>query len=92
MGITVMVPNSLGPAELLMHYGTEAQKNHYLPLLARGEEILSRPGRPAPYYLSAFTAARLLYDCTLLEGPESGSTERARNARQSERAASASAR
>ncbi len=37
--ITVMVPNSLGPAELLMHYGTEAQKRHYLPLLARGEEI-----------------------------------------------------
>ncbi len=41
LGITVMVPNSLGPAELLMHYGTEAQKNHYLPLLARGEEIPS---------------------------------------------------
>jgi acyl-CoA dehydrogenase len=37
--ITVMVPNSLGPAELLIHYGTEAQKDHYLPRLARGEEI-----------------------------------------------------
>jgi len=37
--ITVMVPNSLGPAELLLHYGTEEQKNHYLPRLARGEEI-----------------------------------------------------
>lgn len=37
--ITVMVPNSLGPGELLMHYGTEKQKNHYLPRLARGEEI-----------------------------------------------------
>ena len=37
--ITVMVPNSLGPAELLLHYGTEAQKNHYLPRLASGEEI-----------------------------------------------------
>ncbi|WP_027897380.1 acyl-CoA dehydrogenase [Zestomonas thermotolerans] len=36
---TVMVPNSLGPAELLLHYGTEAQRNHYLPRLARGEEI-----------------------------------------------------
>jgi acyl-CoA dehydrogenase len=36
---TVAVPNSLGPAELLNHYGTEAQKNHYLPRLARGEEI-----------------------------------------------------
>ncbi len=37
--ITVMVPNSLGPAELLLHYGTEAQKRHYLPRLARGEEL-----------------------------------------------------
>jgi acyl-CoA dehydrogenase len=37
--VSVMVPNSLGPAELLMHYGTEEQKNHYLPRLARGEEI-----------------------------------------------------
>lgn len=38
-GVTVMVPNSLGPAELLLHYGTEQQKNYYLPRLARGEEI-----------------------------------------------------
>ena len=37
--ITVMVPNSLGPAELLIHYGTEAQKKHYLPRLASGDEI-----------------------------------------------------
>ena len=36
---TVAVPNSLGPGELLTHYGTEEQKNHYLPRLARGEEI-----------------------------------------------------
>jgi acyl-CoA dehydrogenase len=36
---TVSVPNSLGPAELLMHYGTEEQKNYYLPRLARGDEI-----------------------------------------------------
>ncbi|EKT4479167.1 acyl-CoA dehydrogenase [Pseudomonas alloputida] len=36
---TVMVPNSLGPAELLLHYGTDEQRNHYLPRLARGEEI-----------------------------------------------------
>lgn len=34
-----MVPNSLGPAELLLHYGTEEQKQHYLPRLARGDEI-----------------------------------------------------
>jgi acyl-CoA dehydrogenase len=37
--VSVMVPNSLGPAELLLHYGTDAQKNHYLPRLARGLEI-----------------------------------------------------
>jgi acyl-CoA dehydrogenase len=37
--VTVMVPNSLGPAELLLHYGTAEQKQHYLPRLARGEEI-----------------------------------------------------
>ncbi|MDR3673623.1 MAG: acyl-CoA dehydrogenase family protein, partial [Holophaga sp.] len=37
--VTVMVPNSLGPAELLNHYGTEEQKNHYLPRLARGQEV-----------------------------------------------------
>jgi acyl-CoA dehydrogenase len=36
---TVVVPNSLGPAELLLHYGTEEQRNHYLPRLARGDEI-----------------------------------------------------
>ncbi len=38
-GSHVAVPNSLGPAELLLHYGTDEQKNHYLPRLARGEEI-----------------------------------------------------
>lgn len=37
--ITVMVPNSLGPAELLLNYGTEEQKNHYLPRLAKGIEV-----------------------------------------------------
>ncbi len=37
--VTVMVPNSLGPAELLLHYGTEEQKRHYLPRLAKGLEI-----------------------------------------------------
>ena len=36
---TVGVPNSLGPAELLLHYGTEDQKNRYLPGLADGSEI-----------------------------------------------------
>ena len=37
--ITVMVPNSLGPGELLLHYGTDEQKSHYLPRLAKGLEI-----------------------------------------------------
>ncbi|MDO8519599.1 MAG: acyl-CoA dehydrogenase, partial [Deltaproteobacteria bacterium] len=37
--ISVMVPNSLGPAELLIHYGTEDQKKYYLPRLATGQEI-----------------------------------------------------
>ncbi|MFV5403299.1 acyl-CoA dehydrogenase [Acinetobacter sp. 228] len=37
--VSCMVPNSLGPGELLLHYGTEEQKNRYLPGLARGEEI-----------------------------------------------------
>lgn len=36
---TVSVPNSLGPAELLLKYGTEEQKNYYLPRLADGREI-----------------------------------------------------
>ena len=39
LGITTMVPNSLGPAELLLHYGTEEQKNYYLPRLAKGTDI-----------------------------------------------------
>ncbi|MDX1525397.1 MAG: acyl-CoA dehydrogenase FadE [Pseudidiomarina maritima] len=36
---TVGVPNSLGPGELLQHYGTKEQKDHYLPRLANGQEI-----------------------------------------------------
>ncbi|MFQ5655249.1 MAG: acyl-CoA dehydrogenase, partial [Planctomycetota bacterium] len=46
--VTVMVPNSLGPAELILHYGTDEQKRSYLPDLARGDEIpcfaLTEPG------------------------------------------------
>ena len=38
-GTVTSVPNSLGPAELLLHYGSEEQKNYYLPRLASGEEI-----------------------------------------------------
>jgi acyl-CoA dehydrogenase len=39
LGVATMVPNSLGPAELLQHYGTEKQKNYYLPKLANGDFI-----------------------------------------------------
>ena len=39
LGIITMVPNSLGPGELLQHYGTEEQKDKYLPKLANGELI-----------------------------------------------------
>jgi acyl-CoA dehydrogenase len=37
--VTVMVPNSLGPAELLLRYGTVPQKQHYLPRLADGRDL-----------------------------------------------------
>jgi acyl-CoA dehydrogenase len=39
VAVSVMVPNSLGPGELLAHYGTEEQKRHYLPRLAKGLEL-----------------------------------------------------
>ncbi len=39
LAVSAMVPNSLGPAELLLHYGTDEQKNHYLPRLARGQDV-----------------------------------------------------
>jgi len=38
-GVTVMVPNSLGPGELLMHFGTDEQRDYWLPRLADGREI-----------------------------------------------------
>ena len=38
-GVTVMVPNSLGPGELLSHYGTQQQKDYWLPRLASGQDI-----------------------------------------------------
>ncbi|MDY7095551.1 MAG: acyl-CoA dehydrogenase [Acidobacteriota bacterium] len=39
LGTLVLIPNSVGPGELLLEYGTEEQQRHYLPRLARGEEI-----------------------------------------------------
>jgi acyl-CoA dehydrogenase len=48
LAISVMVPNSLGPAELLLHHGTPEQKTRYLPRLATGDEMpcfaLTEPG------------------------------------------------
>ena len=48
LATTVMVPNSLGPAELLIHYGTQEQRNHFLPKLADATSIpafaLTEPG------------------------------------------------
>src|SRR5437016_9891408 len=41
--ISVMVPNSLGPAGLLLHYGTDEQKNHHLPVLGQGLAVQSLP-------------------------------------------------
>src|SRR5258705_10086441 len=46
--VTVMVPNSLGPAERLLHYGTDEQKDHYLARLAKSHEIpCFAPTKPA---------------------------------------------
>ncbi len=39
LAITTMVPNSLGPAELILHYGTQKQKEYFLPRLACGKEV-----------------------------------------------------
>ncbi|HKH45525.1 MAG TPA: acyl-CoA dehydrogenase [Thermoanaerobaculia bacterium] len=39
LSAVVLIPNSVGPGELLLEYGTPAQKEHYLPRLARGDEI-----------------------------------------------------
>jgi acyl-CoA dehydrogenase len=39
VGVVVMVPNSLGPGELIEKFGTKEQQDHYLPRLARGEEV-----------------------------------------------------
>ncbi len=39
VAVTAMVPNSLGPAELLLRYGTDEQKKHYLPRLADGRDL-----------------------------------------------------
>jgi acyl-CoA dehydrogenase len=65
---TAMVPNSLGPGELLMQFGTEAQRDYWLPRLARGEEIpcfgLTSPeaGSDAAAMLDTGVVCRGTYD------------------------------
>ena len=65
--VTVMVPNSLGPAELLIHYGTDAQKKAYLPKLATGEEVpcfaLTEP-------TAGSDAGAMTSEGTLFKGPD----------------------
>jgi acyl-CoA dehydrogenase len=65
--ITVMVPNSLGPAELLIHYGTDAQRKRYLPKLAVGEDIpcfaLTEP-------VAGSDAGSITADGVLFKGPD----------------------
>jgi acyl-CoA dehydrogenase len=65
--ITVMVPNSLGPAELLLHYGTDEQKTRLLPRLASGDEIpafaLTEPG-------AGSDAGSITSHGTLFKGPD----------------------
>jgi acyl-CoA dehydrogenase len=65
--ITVMVPNSLGPAELLVHYGTDEQKRRLLPLLATGEEI---PAFALTEPLAGSDAGSLTADGVLFKGDD----------------------
>ena len=76
--VSVMVPNSLGPSELLLQYGTEEQKDHYLPRLAKGWKypVLRSPGRtrdrtrarfriPALSAMANTTAKSMCWACVL---------------------------
>ncbi len=56
LGVVTMVPNSLGPGELLTHYGTDEQRNYYLPKLANGEFVPCF-GLTGPYNGSDATGA-----------------------------------
>ena len=66
--VTVMVPNSLGPGELLMHFGTDEQQCYWLPRLAEGIEIpcfgLTSPeaGSDAAAMVDSGTVCKGLYD------------------------------
>ncbi len=65
---TVCVPNSLGPAELILKYGTEEQKNNYLPKLAKGE-LIPCFGLTAPH--SGSDAASMIgSDGEIIKGPD----------------------
>lgn len=57
--VTVMVPNSLGPGELLMRYGTDTQRKYYLPKLASGEMVRRTRARAAVFRARCCGCARL---------------------------------
>lgn len=75
--VSVMVPNSLGPAELLLHYGTEEQKSHYrlvsprglkfprLRLPVRGLVPMRRPFQTAPQFVRGFGRVKKCSACAL---------------------------
>ncbi len=67
LAVTAMVPNSLGPAELLVHYGTEVQKKRYLPRLATGEEI---PAFALTEPLAGSDAGSIRANGLLFKGPD----------------------
>jgi acyl-CoA dehydrogenase len=69
LGVAIMVPNSLGPGELLQKYGTKEQKNKYLPKLASGE-LIPCFGLTGPNNGSDATGS---IDCGIIKrGPDDG--------------------
>ncbi len=66
VAILVVIPNSLGPSELLLHYGTAYQKEHYLPRLASGEELpcfaLTEPGAGSD--AAAMTSSGVVFEAS----------------------------
>lgn len=69
-----MVPNSLGPGELLSHYGTTEQKDYWLPRLAHGDEIpcFALTGLEQAQMLEAFLIVAKCATAILMESKCSG--------------------
>jgi acyl-CoA dehydrogenase len=74
---TVTVPNSLGPGELLMRYGTEEQKNYFLPRLASGD-LVPCFGLTAPHSGSDAASMSEAYGEVVERDGALGKDERAR--------------